>query len=157
MPGIVSREVASNLAPHGIRLGKGRGQVEHGAAVVKQHFVESSLLFGVDQLIRGILRAFKAIVMSLAAFLPIPTLQAILTFVTAVINLSLTYVDEVILAYLIRTGSDNALTGARDALVLHAQTYKAMLKNALFLIVIVWGMILLIFLVFLLLIGLIVN
>lgn len=141
----------------GKALPEGRGQVEHGASVVKERFVESSVLFGVDQLIKGILKAFNATVMTFAAFLPIPALQSVLKFVTAVINMSLTYVDEVILAHLIRTRSDNAWAGARDALVLYAQNYKTMLKNALFLTVIVWGMTLLIFLVFLLPIGLIVN
>lgn len=138
-------------------LPEGRGQVAHGAAVVKERFVESSVLFGVDQLIKGILRAFNATVMTFVSFIPIPAVQNVAKFVTAVINMSLTYVDEVILAHLIRTRSENAWAGAREALVLYAQNYKAMLKNALFLTVIVWVLTLVIFLVFLLPIGLIVN
>ncbi len=68
-------------------------------------------------------------------------------FASAVITMSLTYVDEVILAYNVRNRIENPWAGARDGLILYAQNYKNLLKNALWLTLIVWGMTLLIFLV----------
>jgi hypothetical protein len=124
---------------------EGRNQITHATAVVKERFVESSVLFGVDQLIKGILKAFNATVLTISAILPIPALQNVMKFVTAVINMSLTYVDEVILAYNIRTQQQNPWAGARDGVVLYAQNYKNLLKNALWLTVFVWFLTLLVF------------
>lgn len=126
---------------------EGRNQISHATQVVKTRFVESSVLFGVDQLIKGILRAFNRTVLTISSFLPIPALQNVMKFVTAVINMSLTYVDEVILAYNIRTRQENPWAGARDGVVLYAQNYKNLLKNALWLTVFVWLLTLLIFIV----------
>ncbi len=124
---------------------EGKNQITHATAVVKERFVESSVLFGVDQLIKGILKAFNATVLTLTAILPVPALQSFMKFVTAVINMSLTYVDEVILAYNIRTQQTNPWAGARDGVVLYAQNYKNLLKNALWLTVFVWFLTLLVF------------
>ena len=124
----------------------GRGQIDHGTRVVKERFVESSVLFGVDQLIKGILRAFNAVVMNITRWIPIEAVQGLAKFATAVVNMSLTYVDEVILAYNIRHRIENPWQGARDGLVLYAQNYQNLLKNALWLTVLVWALTLVIFL-----------
>ncbi len=126
---------------------QGRGQITHATAVVKERFVQSSVLFGVDRLIAGILRAFNRVMLGVANFLPIPGLDNVAKFAGAVITLSLTYVDEVILAYNIRHRIENPWAGAREGLVLYAQNYKNLLKNALWLTVIVWGLTLAIFLI----------
>jgi hypothetical protein len=128
----------------------GRGQIDYAQSVVKERFAQSSVLFAVDQLIKVILRAFNRIFFSIANFIPIPGVQGIAKFINTVINLSLTYLDEVILAYLIRTDSQNPWAGSRTALILYAQNYKAFLKNAFFLAFVIWG---LTFLVFLLILG----
>lgn len=125
----------------------GRGQIEHAGAVVKERFVESSVLFGVDQLIKGILKVFNRTMLMIANFLPIPGLDGLVKFVNTVVNTSLTYVDEVILAHAIRTQSTNAWASARDAVVLYAQNYKTMLKNAVWLTFIIWGLTLAIFII----------
>ncbi len=125
----------------------GRGQIDYASSVVKARFVESSVLFGVDRLISAILRAFNRVMMRIADFLPIPGLDGVMKFAGAVVTMSLTYVDEVILAYNIRQRIDNPWAGAREGVVLYAQNYKNLLKNALWLTVIVWAATLVIFLV----------
>ncbi|MFN4264022.1 MAG: hypothetical protein ACK4IT_10550 [Thioalkalivibrionaceae bacterium] len=125
----------------------GRGQISYATTEVKNRFVESSVLFAIDQLIKGVLKVINGLLMGIATLLPVPALQAIMKFVTTVINLSLTYVDEVILAHNIHTQSTNPWHSSREALVLYAQNYKTMLKNALFLAFIVWGLTAVIFLV----------
>lgn len=135
----------------------GRGQLDHATAVVKERFVESSVLFGVDQLIKGILRVFNRAMLMIANFLPIPGLDGLVKFANTVINTSLTYVDEVILAHAIRTGSTNAWASARDAVVLYAQNYKVMLKNAVWLTFVIWGLTAAIFLIVIGPIALIAN
>ncbi|MDO3384398.1 hypothetical protein QWI17_00955 [Gilvimarinus sp. SDUM040013] len=128
-------------------LPEGRSQIEHGQAVVKERFKESSILFGLDQLIKGILRALNRMTMMISNFIPIPGLSGLVGFVNKIINVSLTYVDEVILAYNIKIGSDNPWQSSKDALILYAQNYKTMLKNAVFLMLFMYVTAFLIFLV----------
>jgi hypothetical protein len=116
----------------------GQGQIAYGATFVKTHFTESSVLFGVDQLIKGVLRSLFGTVNFFTAFLPIPALQQLIRIAEAFVRMSLTYVDEIILAYLIRTQTKNPWGTARDGLILFAQNYMHFLKNAAWLSVIMW-------------------
>lgn len=125
----------------------GRGQIDFARMVVKERFVESSVLFAVDRLINGILRVFNRVSMRAARLLPIPGLEPVVKLANAIINTSLTYVDEVILAHNVRTTSDNPWASSRDAVILYAQNYRVMLKNAVFLTFIAWGLTLAVFLV----------
>ncbi|MBI3677927.1 MAG: hypothetical protein HY243_15065 [Proteobacteria bacterium] len=127
----------------------GQGQVRYGADFVKTHFAESSILFGVDQIVKGVLRVITGTLAAITAFLPIPALQTLIRMVNTVIRMSLTYVDEIILAYLIRTRTQNPWASAKDALILYAQNYAHFLKNAVWLSIIMWVITLFIFILFL--------
>lgn len=127
----------------------GRGQIDHAQAVVKERFVESNILFAVDQLIKGVIKVFNKAFFTLAMILPIPGIEGVVKFFNTIIRLSLTYLDEVILAHNIRIKSDNPWASSRSALILYAQNYKAFLKNAVFLALIIWGLTLLVFLLIL--------
>jgi len=134
----------------GKTLPEGEQQVRQAIAEVKGRFTQSSLLFGLDQLIKGVLKGIHGLLQGLARVLPIPGLEALANYLAKVIELSLTYVDEVILAWIIRTNAENPWAAARDALVLYAQNYGAMIRNAAFLALVVWGATFLIFLLALL-------
>jgi hypothetical protein len=123
----------------------GQGQIGYGVQFVKNHFAEASVLFGVDQVVKAILRALFRIINLFTMFLPIPLLGNLIRIAEAVVRNSLTYVDEVILAYLIRTRTTNPWETAKDGVILYAQNYRTMLKNAVWLSVFMWGMTLLIF------------
>lgn len=116
----------------------GQGQLGYGAEAVKTHFAKSSVLFGVDQIIKGVLRAFFRTINFFTAFLPIPALQSLIRIAELIVRMSLTYVDEIILAYLIRTRTTNPWATAKDGLILYAQNYKHFLKNAAWLSVFLW-------------------
>lgn len=124
----------------------GRAQIDHAQQVVKDRFTESSVLFGLDQLIKGVLKAFNRAFFTITSIIPIPGVQGVAKFINTVVNLSLTYLDEVILAHNIRTKSDNPWQSGRTALVLYAQNYKSFLKNAVWLALMVWGLTLVVFL-----------
>jgi hypothetical protein len=126
-----------------------RTQIGYGANFVKAHFAEASVLFGVDQIIKAVLRALFSVVNFFSMFLPVPGLQNLLRLAEAVVRMSLTYVDEVILAYLIRTRTTNPWQTAEDGLVFYAQNYKHFLKNALWLWLLMWFVTILIFVVLL--------
>lgn len=125
----------------------GREQIDHAQAVVKDRFAESSVLFGLDQLIKGVLRAFNRAFFTITSFLPIPGIQGVAKFANTVVTLSLTYLDEVILAENIRRKEENPWQGGQRGLILYAQNYKSFLKNAVWLAMIVWGLTLVVFLV----------
>lgn len=123
----------------------GKSQIDYASGVVRQHFATSSLLFGLNQLIRGILRVFNRLTVSIASWLPIPGLDVVVKLVDAIINTGLSHLDQVILAQILRKpGDSNPWAIARDCTVLYAQNYKGVLKNAAFLTFIVWGLTLLI-------------
>ncbi len=127
-------------------LPEGRGQIDHAQQVVREHFAQSSVLFGLDQIIKGILKAFNTTFFTIATLLPIPGLQGIAKFINTVVTLSLTYLDEVMLAYHFRSGEENPWKSSQTALVLYAQNYKAFLKNAVWLAFLIWGLSLAVFL-----------
>ncbi len=115
----------------------GQSQIKYAQGVVKERFKESSILFGVDQLIKGVLKTFNRIFSGVMSFLPVIP-PAIKNIINGIVNMSLTYVDEIILAYYIRNNSENPWEDSKKALVLYAQNYKTFLKNAVFLTIITW-------------------
>ena len=124
----------------GRQMPDGKSQVSHASSVVKQRFGEASVLFAIDQLVKGVLRVVTGLVQGIASMLPVPGLRQITGLVRAFLNIAVGFVDEVILAYAIRTGSTNPWQSARIALVLYGQNYKTMLKNAAWLTIIVYGL-----------------
>jgi hypothetical protein len=134
---------------YGRSIPAGQGQIGYGAQFVKNHFAQASVLFGVDQVVKAILRALFRIVNFFSIFLPIPFFGGLLRIAEGVVKNSLTYVDEVILAYLIRTRTANPWATAKDGVILYAQNYRTMLKNAVWLSIFMWGTTILIFAVLL--------
>ncbi|GLS37766.1 hypothetical protein GCM10010869_33600 [Mesorhizobium tianshanense] len=124
----------------------GQNQIAYARNVVKERFAEANTLFVLDQLVKGAIRAITSLLGGVAAFLPIPGLGGLVSFINTVIRLSLTYVDEIILGYNIRINSASPFETARQGVVLYAQNGKTMVKNAIWLAVIMWGVSFVIFL-----------
>lgn len=131
-----------------------QGQIAHAQETVKERFGEANVLFALDQIVKGVIRAITGLLGGVAAFLPIPGLSGIVGFINGIIRMSLTYVDEVILGYNIRIRSDNPWETSRHALVLYAQNGTHMIKNAVWLTAIMWAFSLLVFLIMLVPAGL---
>ncbi|MEP3278472.1 MAG: hypothetical protein ABJN26_14325 [Stappiaceae bacterium] len=127
----------------------GQGQVSYASDVVKERFAEASTLFALDQLIKGVVKFITGTLSTVAAFLPIPGLQHLVGIANGVIRMSLTYVDELILAHNIRIGSTNPWETSCDALVLYAQNIRTMIRNAVWLSLMMWALTLVIFIVLL--------
>jgi hypothetical protein len=127
----------------------GQGQIGYATEIVKSRFVETSVLFAVDQLVKGVLGAIIGLVQGIAALLPIPGLQNVVGVIRAFLRIAIGFVDEVILGYAIRTNSTNPWASAQTALVLYGQNYKVMLKNAAWLTLITYGLAFVVFLVML--------
>ncbi len=128
---------------------QGQGQIAYATGIVRERFAETSVLFGIDQLVKGVLGAILGLIQGVAALLPIPGLQNVVGLVRAFLRVAIGLMDEVILGYLMRTRADNPWTGAQTALVLYAQNYKVMLRNAAWLTVIMYALAFLVFLLML--------
>ncbi|HHG89600.1 MAG TPA: hypothetical protein ENJ90_03850 [Devosia sp.] len=129
----------------GKEMPQGRSQIEHGQAVVRERFAQANVLFVLDRIIQGVLRAITGAAQGIASLVPIPGLQQLMGLVRSFLNIAVGFVDEVILAYLIRSRAENPWGSARDALILYGQNYKIMLKNAAWLTIIIYGLALLLF------------
>ncbi len=130
-------------------LPDGQGQIAYARDIVTQRFAQASVLFGVDQLVKGVIRTITGLIQGIMNILPIPGLDNLMGVVRAYLRLAVGLIDEVILAHAIRTRSDNPWSSARDALVLYGQNAQAMLRNAAWLTLFVWGISILVFFVML--------
>lgn len=128
---------------------QGQGQIAYAQEIVRTHFAETNVLFGVDLLVRGVLAAILGLIQGIANFLPIPGLSNVVGLVRAFLRVAVGLMDEVILGYLLRERSANPWQGAQTALVLYAQNYKVMLKNAAWLTIIMYVLAFVVFLVML--------
>ncbi len=133
----------------GRELPAGKNQISFAKEKVQERFAQTSLLFGLDRLIKGILKTINRTLFSIAHFLPIPGLHNLVAIINKIVNLSLTYTDEIIIAHNFRVRSENPWETSKDAIILYAQNYKTMVKNAFFLMVILYVATFAIFLVIL--------
>lgn len=131
----------------GKSIPQGKGQIQFGRELVRKRFAATSVLFGLHQLVRGILRVFHRVTVSITQFMPIPGLESVVKIFDAIIKTSLGSLDQVILGQIFRHDAESAWATSRDSVVLYAQSYKGILKNAVFLTFIVWGLTLALFLI----------
>ena len=127
----------------------GQGQIPYAKKIVSERFVEANVLFGIDQLIKGVIRVITGLIGGIGMVLPIPGVQGLLSFINTIVRISLTYVDEIILGYNMRIDSKNPYQTSQDGLVLYAQNAKVMIKNAVWLSVFLWILTLLVFFIML--------
>ncbi|MBU2980621.1 hypothetical protein KO498_02225 [Lentibacter algarum] len=130
-------------------LPDGKGQIAYARDIVTERFGEASVLFGIDQMIKGVVRAITGLVQGLLSILPIPGLDKIMGLVRAYLKLAVGLVDEVILAHGLRTRAENPYASAKEALVLYGQNAKPMMINAAWLTLFTWGLSIVVFLVML--------
>ncbi|MCP5037224.1 MAG: hypothetical protein GY945_06445 [Rhodobacteraceae bacterium] len=140
----------------GRELPAGRGQIAYAQDIVKQRFGQSNVLFGIDQLLKGVIRATTRLVEGLASILPIPGLDGLMKLVRAFLRVAVGLIDEVILAYSMRIRAENPWEASRDGLVLYGQNAKAMLGNAAWIALVTYGLAFVVFLIMLAPAGLVV-
>ena len=105
-------------------------QVQYGKERVQSRFTETSVMFGIDRLLEGIVRAFNRSFARLMNILPIPGADSLVQFVRRVSRFATTYIDEAILTRAYRDDDANVWAVARDGVILYAQCWKPILANA---------------------------
>lgn len=134
------------VAGHGPKV----GQLAYGKAQVLGRFKDTSILFGVDLLVGGVVRFIVRTFTSIASILPIPGLDGLAKLLERVAVMCTTYVDEAVLSRAYARREENVWSVAKDGVVLYAQAWKPILANAVVLALLSFVE----FLLFLLILGL---
>ncbi len=113
-------------------LPDGKNQVSYGREIVAANFRDVSVLFVLDRLIDRTVKRFTRRFVRIVDWLPLGggATQAA-KWASAVLNRSLSYVDEAILSYAIAREEENVWQSARHGLILYAQVYQPVLVTAL--------------------------
>ena len=109
---------------------QGMGMFAYGKKIVTDKFAQVNVLFVLDSLIEGVVRAFNRTLDWIANLLPIPGLQGIAKVVNSIIYAATTYIDETIFSYNLARGDENPWRGGKDGLVYYCQNSKTILKTA---------------------------
>lgn len=117
------------------KVPEGRGQLAWGKEKVQERFVELNAMFVIDELVQGVVHAFTRTVFVLTAWLPGDTLRTMVRIVNRVIEYSMNYIDEAVLARSFWTERESVWTNARDGVVLYAMVWKPILMNAIALMI----------------------
>jgi hypothetical protein len=133
------------MALDGRPLPSGRAQIAFAVETVKARFGEIHLLFVLDQLIKGAVTAVTGLVGAVGLLSFVPGLQPLIRLLGAILRMSTTFLDEVVLAREIRIASQDPWTTARHGIVLYAQNAKAILWNAVWLTLFRWVMAIVLF------------
>jgi len=116
-------------------LPPGVNQLQWGKEQVQSRFGEVSVMFVVDELVEGVVRAFTNTVYRVASWLPGNALRTLAGVVNRVIRYATTYIDEAILARAFWTREKSVWQAAQDGVVLYAMAWKPLLANAVALMV----------------------
>src|SRR5690606_21169953 len=130
--------------------GPKESQLAYGKAQVLSRFRDTSILFGVDLLVNGIVKFIVRTFTRIASILPIPGVDSLGKLLERVAVMSTTYVDEAVLSRAYARREENVWAVAKDGVVLYAQAWKPILANAVVLAVLSFVE----FLAFLLILGL---
>lgn len=126
---VISELLVSGELPVGV------SQLQWGKERVQERFGEASVMFVIDELVNGVVRAFTNTVYSIASWLPGETFRPLANIVNRVVRYALTYVDEAILARAFWLRSESVWASARDGVVLYGMVWKPLLLNAIALMV----------------------
>jgi hypothetical protein len=111
-------------------LPEGVNQFQYGKEVVTRMFKEVSVLFLIDGLVHGTIRAINRTVAVITDILPLPGMDGLTKIANSIIDFSLTYLVETILSYNLARGEENIWESAKRGVILYAQNWKPVLVTA---------------------------
>lgn len=112
------------------KLPEGISQTQWAKERVMGYFKEMSALALVDQLLDGIIRTINRRLFNVMNALPIPGMEGAAKVAGKIVDFSLTYVDESVIAHTFRTKNENVFDAAKTGIILYAQSWQGILKNA---------------------------
>jgi hypothetical protein len=132
-------------------LPEGKSQIEWGKEKVIARFKETSVLFVVDRLVVGVIRSVNGMMQGMVMlFGGIPGLRSLVGLAKVILRFSLTYIDESVMARNFMKEDETVWQSAQTGLVLYAQSWKEILKTAVFLgiaAILSYGLLLILYLI----------
>lgn len=110
--------------------GPAGSQIQHGKEQVTSRFKDTSIMFAIDQVLDGVVKAFNRTFTRVTDFLPLPGMDSLQQFIRRVSRFSTTYIDEAILTRAYAEDEENVWAVAKDGVILYAQCWKPILANA---------------------------
>lgn len=106
--------------------------VATGKAMVKERFGTSNVYFALDKLIAGSVKQLQRALGRLTSGLlgAIPGADGVKNVMNMFLDISLGYIDECCLGYTFYHSEQNAYKSAADGVVIYAQNWKTLLKDA---------------------------
>jgi len=106
-------------------------QVEYGKKMVTERFATSNIYFAVDQLVSGAVKQIQNKIGKLGDKLDfIPGMNAVTGAAQFFVSISLGYIDECCLGWTFYNKEQGAFKSAADGVVIYAQNWKVLLKDA---------------------------
>jgi hypothetical protein len=127
--------VLTELITEGRISNDGSGMFAYGKQVVKDRFGQVNILFAMDLLIDGVIKAFNRTLDWISNLIPIPGLDSLMNVVKAIIFSAATYIDETIFSYTLARGESNPWQGGVDGLIYYCQNAKEVLKTAVWIVI----------------------
>jgi len=120
---VITEAVTTGLIPD--------NQVEFGKKKVTERFVTSNIFFTIDMLVSGAVKQIQRVVEKAGNALDfIPGIEAVVGLAKLFIDISLGYIDECCLGYTFYKKEQGTFKSAADGVVIYAQNWKKLMKNA---------------------------
>ncbi|MDR2374193.1 MAG: hypothetical protein LBD77_08910, partial [Bifidobacteriaceae bacterium] len=132
--------VIGELAANG-RISTSDGIISYGAGKVRQRFASANVFFVLDSLVAGAVKQIQNAISAASNWLSaVPGVKQIAALLRMFTGIVLNYVDEAVLSHIFRADGVSAWKGAADGIVLYFQHWKAVLKNAAWIVLflLVW-------------------
>ncbi len=106
-------------------------QVNYGKSVVQKRFATANIYFVIDKLVSGAVRQIQRVVEKVGNAVDIvPGMNYITNILKFFVTISLGYIDECCLGYTFLKRKQGAFRSSCDGVVIYAQNWKPLLKNA---------------------------
>ena len=138
-------------------LPAGTNQLSWGKARVQERFGEVNVMFVVDELVSGIVRAFTNTVYAVTAWIPVESVHTLVRIVNRIIQFAMSYIDEAVLSRSFTQKEQNVWANARDGVTLYAMVWKPLLMNAIALMIISYLPFVVVFILFSAPVGLVLG
>ena len=118
------------------RVGNGsESMFGYGKRIVTERFGEVNLLFGLNALVRGVLRTFHRTLDWIAEIVPFPGLESISSLINVVLRAATRYLDKVIFSYNLARNDGDPWRGAREGIIYYCQNAKPVLKTSIWTVI----------------------
>jgi hypothetical protein len=91
--------VITELITHNCIEAGSESMFAYGRRVVMQRFAEANVLFGLQTLVRGVLRSFHRTLEWMEDLLPLPGIDIIMRLISAALSAATLYLDKAIFSY----------------------------------------------------------